>query len=337
MSYSSVTRPRRLRQSPEIRSLVQENTLSVSDCIYPLFIKEGHGIKSEISSMPGQYQLSIDMLEPELKDIQARGIKSVILFGIPKDKDAIGSENFNEKGVVVNAIRAIKETCPDLIVVSDMCFCEYTDHGHCGVINKKQTSNYDPHLPEGYLLNDQTLELLAKASRVHAEAGADIIAPSGMLDGMVAAIRSELDREGFQNTIILSYAVKYASAFYGPFRDAADGAPQFGDRSQYQMDVSNGAEALREVEIDLAEGADMIMVKPALPYLDVIARVKDKYPHIPMAAYNVSGEFAMLHAAASKNWLDLRRTALESLLSIKRAGASVIITYFAKDLADWLE
>ncbi|MCB0335124.1 MAG: porphobilinogen synthase [Bdellovibrionales bacterium] len=337
MSNSIVARPRRLRRSEAIRSLVRESSLSVSDCVYPLFIKEGHGIKKEISSMPGQYQLSIDMLEPELEDLKARGIGSVILFGIPSHKDAVGSENCNPKGVVPQAVRAIKEQCPDLVVISDMCFCEYTDHGHCGVVNKKHTSNFDASLPDGYLLNDQTLELLAKASRVHAEAGADIIAPSGMLDGMVGAIRQELDREGFQNTIILSYAVKYASSYYGPFREAAEGAPQFGDRSQYQMDPANATEALREVALDLEEGADMIMVKPALPYLDVIARVRDAYPHVPMSAYNVSGEFAMLHAAAEKGWLDLRKTALESLLAMKRAGANFIITYFAKDVADWLE
>jgi porphobilinogen synthase len=258
-----------------------------------------------------------------------------MLFGVPATKDATGSGNYDPEGVVPQAIRAIKSAVPEMVVISDMCFCEYTDHGHCGIINMPGAEHYSPRLPEGYVLNDLTLDLLARASVAHAAAGADIIAPSGMMDGMVGAIRAGLDANGFEQVAILSYAVKYASGFYGPFREAAESPPQFGDRSQYQMDPANRREALREVALDVAEGADMLMVKPALPYLDVLSAVRQEYD-LPLAAYQVSGEYAMLHAAAATGWLDLRRCALESLTGIKRAGADMILTYFAKDAAAWL-
>ena len=329
-------RPRRLRQNTTLRRMVQETTLSPGDFIYPLFVRAGHDIKNPISSMSGQFQLSLDRLRPEIDEIVALGIPAVILFGIPETKDACGSDNFNPDGIVPQAIRAIKEIAPDLMVLSDMCFCEYTDHGHCGVINQPGEEHYNPSLPEGYLLNDPTLELLARSSVVHTEAGADIIAPSGMIDGMVGGIRHALDERGFSHIPIMSYAAKYASNFYGPFREAAEGAPSFGDRSQYQMDPANAREALKEVAIDVAEGADMIMVKPAMPYLDIIAGVRNNYD-LPVAAYQVSGEFAMIHAAAANGWLNLEKCALESLMSIKRAGADMILTYFAKDAARWME
>ncbi|MEZ4706900.1 MAG: porphobilinogen synthase [Caldilineaceae bacterium] len=329
-------RPRRLRQNATMRRMVQETTLSPADFIYPLFVRTGEGIKKPIGSMPSQFQLSLDMLAAEVKEVQALGIPAVILFGIPAEKDACGSDNFNPDGIVPSAIRAIKEATPDLLVLSDMCFCEYTDHGHCGVINQPGGEHYNPSLPEGYLLNDPTLELLGRASVVHAQAGADIIAPSGMIDGMVGGIRQALDGEGFAHIPIMSYAAKYASNFYGPFREAAEGAPSFGDRAQYQMDPANSREALKEVAIDVAEGADMIMVKPAMPYLDIIAAVRGAY-NLPVAAYQVSGEFAMIHAAAANGWLNLERCALESLMSIKRAGADMILTYFAKEAALWMK
>jgi porphobilinogen synthase len=330
-----LTRPRRLRLNANIRSMVEETNLSLSDLIYPLFIKHGKGEKKEISSMPGQYQMTVDYLEKEIKEIKALGLKSVLLFGIPECKDATGSDNYNSNGIVPQAIKTIKEIAPEMIVISDMCFCEYTDHGHCGIVNTKDSKDYNQNLPEGYLLNDETLELLCNATIVHAQAGADIIAPSGMIDGMISSMRQRLDDNNFEHTILMSYSAKYASSFYGPFREAADGAPKFGDRAQYQMDPKNGYEALREVEIDLAEGADIIMIKPALSYLDVIARVKDTF-NVPIAAYNVSGEYAMVHAAAKNNWIDYRRTATEVLTSIKRAGAKMVITYFAKDMAKWI-
>jgi porphobilinogen synthase len=259
----------------------------------------------------------------------------VILFGIPASKDAVGSDNYNQDGIVPQAIRTIKDTVPDLLVISDMCFCEYTDHGHCGVINAAGDVHYHAHLPEGYLLNDPTRELLARASAVHAAAGADIIAPSGMVDGMVSAIRAGLDGEGFDHVAIMSYAVKYASGFYGPFREAAESPPSFGDRSQYQMDPANRREALKEAALDVAEGADMLIVKPGMPYLDILSAVRESFP-LPLAAYQVSGEYAMLHAAAANGWLDLRRCALESLIAFKRAGADMILTYFAPEAARWL-
>lgn len=285
--------------------------------------------------MPGQYQWSIDKLAAQVETIANLGIPAVVLFGIPETKDAVGSDNYDPEGIVARAIRAIKDVVPELVVISDMCFCEYTDHGHCGLINVPGNGHFNAHLPEGYLLNDPTLELLGRASVVHAEAGADIIAPSGMIDGMVGGIRSALDVAGFQHVSIMSYAAKYASAFYGPFREAAESPPSFGDRSQYQMDPPNRREALKEVAIDIAEGADFVMVKPALPYLDVLSDVRQTFD-LPTAAYQVSGEYAMIQAAAANGWLDLRRTALESLTSIKRAGADLIITYFAEEAAAWI-
>ncbi|HVU10620.1 MAG TPA: porphobilinogen synthase [Phototrophicaceae bacterium] len=329
-------RPRRLRRTETLRRMVRETTLAPSDFIYPLFVRHGHDEQRPISSMPGQFQWTVDKLAAEARDIAARGIPSVILFGIADVKDAYGSENYDPHGIVPQAIRAIKDAVPELIVISDMCFCEYTDHGHCGIINHGHDSHYNPHLPEGYLLNDPTLELLGEASVVHAEAGADIIAPSGMIDGMVGAIRTALDGNGLDHVSILSYAAKYSSGFYGPFREAAESPPSFGDRSQYQMDSGNKREALREVALDVAEGADMIMVKPALAYLDVISAVREQID-LPLSAYQVSGEYAMLHAAAANGWLDLKRCALESLIGIKRAGADMIVTYFAKDAAAWLD
>jgi porphobilinogen synthase len=286
--------------------------------------------------MPGQAQLTVDLLAKEVREIAALGIPGVILFGIPGVKDGTGSDNMSPDGVVPQAIRAIKDADPSLLVISDMCFCEYTDHGHCGVINLPGNDYYTSALPEGYLLDDPTLELLGKASVVHAQAGADIIAPSGMIDGMVAAIRGTLDAAGMEHVAVMSYAVKYASGFYGPFRDAAESPPQFGDRNQYQMDPANRREALKEMALDVAEGADMLMVKPALPYLDVLSDVRQATT-LPLAAYQVSGEYAMLHAAAANGWLDLQRCALESLTSIKRAGADMILTYFARDAAAWIQ
>ena len=329
-------RPRRLRRSANLRRLVRETDLSTSDLIYPLFVRPGQQLRRPIKSMPGQSQLSVDMLAAEAHTIAELGIPAVILFGIPEVKDPLGSDNFSPEGIVPQAIRAIKEATPELVVISDMCFCEYTDHGHCGIINMPGHEHHTAHLPEGYLLNDPTLALLGQASVVHAQAGADIIAPSGMIDGMVGGIRVALDEAGFQHVSVMSYAAKYASAFYGPFRDAAESPPSFGDRSQYQMDPPNRREALKEVAIDVAEGADILMVKPALPYLDILADMRRLYD-LPMAAYQVSGEYAMIHAAAANGWLDLRRTALESLMAIKRAGADMILTYFAKDAAQWLE
>ena len=330
-----VLRPRRIRISSALRRMVRETALSPSDLIYPLFVRHGQGERRPISSMPGQFQLSVDELAKEAESVLELGIPAVLLFGIPAEKDWCGSDNFSPYGVVPEAIRALKEAAPELIVISDMCFCEYTDHGHCGIINSPMVDGYNTALPEGYLLNDPTLELLGRASVVHAEAGADIIAPSAMLDGMVGSIRGALDEAGLEHVPILSYAAKYASSFYGPFREAAESPPSFGDRSQYQMDPANRREALKEVALDVAEGADMIMVKPALPYLDVLAAVREEFK-LPTAAYQVSGEYAMLHAAAANGWLDLERCALESLTSIKRAGADMILTYFAKDAARWL-
>ncbi len=328
--------PRRLRLNPNLRRMVRETILTPSDFIYPLFIRHGNDFQQPIRSMPGQFQWSIDRLPDEIRRIVSLSIPAVVLFGIPEIKDSCGSDNYNPEGIVPRAIRAIKDIAPDLIVISDMCFCEYTDHGHCGIINQVGDEHFTPHLPNGYLLNDPTLELLAKASVVHAQAGADIIAPSGMIDGMVGVIRGALDAEHFQHVSIMSYAVKYASGFYGPFREAAESPPQFGDRHSYQMDPANGREALKEAALDVAEGADMLMVKPALPYLDILSNIRKTYD-LPIAAYQVSGEFAMLHAAAANGWIDLERCALESLTSIKRAGADMILTYFAPDAVKWLE
>ena len=331
-----VIRPRRLRLNANLRRMVQETTLSPADFIYPLFVRYGQDIQQPISSMPGQFQWSLDRLPEEIRRITALNIPAVILFGIPEHKDACGTENYSPDGIIPQAIRVIKDTAPDLVVISDMCFCEYTDHGHCGIINTPTHEHYVATMPEGYLLNDPTLDLLGQASVVHAAAGADIIAPSGMIDGMVAGIRTALDQNSLQHVSVMTYAAKYASGFYGPFREAAESPPQFGDRSQYQMNPANYREALKEVALDVAQGADILMVKPALPYLDVISAVRRNYD-LPVAAYQVSGEFAMLQAAAANGWIDLQRCALESLISIKRAGADMILTYFAKDAVQWLE
>jgi porphobilinogen synthase len=326
-------RLRRLRINPQIRAMVRETTLAPDDFLYPLFVVHGHHLQNEIRSMPGVYQWSIDKLAREAESIAGLGIPAVILFGIPAEKDPIGLENFAPDGIVQQAVRAIKDAAPEMVVVTDVCLCEYTEHGHCGVLNDGQ----HPHLPAGYVLNDDTLDVLAKVAVSHAEAGADIIAPSGMIDGMVATIRSALDAHDFEHIPILSYSTKYASGFYGPFREAAQGAPKFGDRKTHQMDPANAREALRETALDVAEGADMLMVKPALPYLDIIRQTRDRFPELPLAAYNVSGEYAMVKAAATNGWLDEQRVVLELLTGIRRAGADLIITYHAKDAARWLK
>lgn len=327
-------RPRRLRATPALRAMVRETELNARDFIYPLFVRHGSG-RSEIRSMPGIYQLSVDEAIREAESAARADVNAVILFGIPEEKDQIGLENFAEDGIVQQAIRAIKKEIPEMLVVTDVCLCEYTDHGHCGVLNTGE--HFHSHLPEGYVLNDETLNVLAKVAVSHAEFGADIVAPSGMMDGMVAAIREALDVSGYQNLPILSYAVKYASSFYGPFREAAEGAPKFGDRKSHQMDPANAREALREAALDVDEGADMLMVKPALAYLDVIRVLKDTFPELPLAAYNVSGEYSMIKAAVANGWLDETKATLETLTSIKRAGADIIITYHAKDAAHWLK
>ncbi|HKZ45777.1 MAG TPA: porphobilinogen synthase [Thermodesulfobacteriota bacterium] len=313
-------RPRRLRKNETIRKMVRETTLSVDDLILPLFVTFGKGIKNEIKSMPGHYQLSVDNLTKEIKEIKSLGIPAVILFGIPEHKDEVGSEAYNLKGIVQQAIKTIKNKAPELMVITDVCMCEYTSHGHCGMIK------------QGDVDNDATLELLAKEALSHAKAGADMVAPSDMMDGRVGAIRKILDENNFSHIPIMSYAAKYASAFYGPFREAAESIPQFGDRRSYQMDSANSDEALREVRLDIEEGADIVMVKPALPYLDIIRRIKDEFKY-PVAAYNVSGEFAMIKAAEQLGWMDGERAMMESLISIKRAGADLILTYFAKEAA----
>ena len=318
------SRLRRLRRTESLRALVRENHVEVRDLVYPLFIIEGSGMKQEITSMPGIFRFSVDQLPQEVEEIAKLGIPAVLLFGIPEHKDEVGSAAYHPEGVIQQAIRAIKKSVPELLVVTDVCLCEYTSHGHCGV------------LVNGYVDNDQTLLLLAKTAVSHAEAGADIVAPSDMMDGRVKAIREALDEKGLQHTPILAYAAKYASAFYGPFREAAEATPQFGDRRSYQMDPPNLREALREVEQDIAEGADIIMVKPALAYLDVIRRVRDTFNY-PVAAYNVSGEYAMVKAAAQQGWLDEKQIVLEILTAIKRAGADIILTYHAKEVARWLQ
>ncbi|WP_129627989.1 porphobilinogen synthase [Candidatus Oscillochloris fontis] len=335
MTAFPANRPRRLRLSENMRRMVSETTLSANNLIAPLFIRHGSGVSRPIASMPGHSQLSVDMAVREAETLAEMGIPAVLLFGIPDHKDAVGSENFDPEGIVPQAAYAIKKAIPELIIISDMCCCEYTDHGHCGILNFPGVEGYDAHAPEGYLLNDPTLSILGKASIVHAQAGTDIIAPSGMIDGMIGTIRAALDSAGLINTSIMSYAVKYSSAFYGPFRDAAESPPSFGDRSQYQMDPANRLEALREADQDVAEGADMLMVKPALAYLDIIREVKNRHP-LPLAAYQVSGEYSMVKAAAEKDWIDERRVAMESLMSIRRAGADMIITYWAKDAVRWM-
>jgi porphobilinogen synthase len=331
---SIVNRPRRLRTTPALRAMIRETELNAQDFIYPLFVRHGQG-RSEIRSMPGIYQLSVEEAVREAESAMRFGVRAVILFGIPNVKDPIGIENFSPEGIVQRAIRAIKKEVPELLVITDVCLCEYTDHGHCGLLNTGEHEH--PGLPEGYVLNDPTLEVLAKVAFSHAEAGADIVAPSGMIDGMVAAIRSALDEREFTNTAILSYSVKYASSFYGPFREAAEGAPKFGDRKSHQMDPANVREALREAALDVEEGADILMVKPALAYLDVIRAVKEAFPELPMAAYNVSGEYAMIKAAASNGWIDEVKATLEVLTAIKRAGADLILTYHAMEAAKWLK
>ncbi len=321
------TRLRRLRYQPLLRAMVRETALDVRDFILPFFVRTGQGVKKEITSMPGHFQLSTDRLTDEVGAARELGIQAVILFGIPDKKDSVGSTAYGERNIIADAIGAVKRHFKDVLVITDECFCEYTDHGHCGIINDK-TGKLDVD-------NDLTLDILVKQCLVHVRAGADMVAPSGMMDGMVQAIRRGFDEAGFTHLPILSYAAKYASAFYGPFREAAESPPQFGDRGSYQMDPANSDEALREVELDLQEGADLVMVKPALSYLDVIRRVKDRFG-VPLAAYNVSGEFAMVKAAAQRGWIDERKITLEILTSIKRAGADLILTYHAKDAATWL-
>ncbi len=322
------TRLRRLRSHPRLRDLVRETELSPNDFILPLFIRSGKETRIPISSMPGHAQITVDLLEDEVREITSLGIPAVILFGIPESKDAIGSSSWDHQGVIQQAIRRIKDTTPELLVITDVCFCEFTDHGHCGVLHE-----HGGHMDVD---NDATLVNLVKQAVSHAQAGADMIAPSGMMDGMIHSLRNGLDQAGFSHTPIMSYAAKYASGFYGPFREAAESSPQFGDRRTYQMDPANGAEALREVALDLEEGADVLMVKPALSYLDIIRQVKEAHPEVPLAAYNVSGEFAMVKAAAANGWIDEQRVALEILTSIRRAGADMILTYFAKDACRWL-
>ncbi len=323
MSNFPELRLRRLRRTESLRALVRETKVEVGDLIYPLFVVEGSQLKQEIASMPGIYRYSSDLLPGEVEAIGKLGIPAVILFGIPEKKDETGSSAYHPNGVIQQAVRTIKKTVPELLVMTDVCLCEYTSHGHCGVV------------VDGYVDNDKTLELLAKTALSHAEAGADVVAPSDMMDGRVGAIRRALDGNGFHHIPILAYAAKYTSAFFGPFREAAESAPQFGDRRSYQMDPPNWREALREVEQDIAEGADMVMVKPALAYLDVIRKVRDTFNH-PLAAYSVSGEYAMMKAAAQQGWLDEREIVLETLTAIKRAGADILITYSATEAARWL-
>lgn len=322
--YYPTYRPRRLRRNEKLRSLIRETELTGNDLIYPLFVIYGKKVKNEIASLPGQYQLSVDNLAPEIEEISSLGIPGVILFGLPEKKDEAASGAYAEDGIVQQAIREIKKVNPELLVVTDVCLCEYTSHGHCGVIKDEE------------VVNDITLELLAKTAVSHAEAGADIVAPSDMMDGRVAAIRASLDENGFEQIPIMAYSAKYASSFYGPFREAAASTPAFGDRRSYQMDPPNAMEAIREVALDIEEGADIVMVKPALSYLDIIRVVADEFDY-PVAAYNVSGEYAMVKAAAKNGWLDEQKVTLEILTSIKRAGADIILTYHAKDIAKWLK
>lgn len=321
---------RRLRYNASLRALVRETTLSPANLILPLFVRPGKNIRQPITSMPGQFQLSLDQLAVEAKEAQAMGIAGVILFGIPAEKDIAGSDSYCDQGIVQQAVRTVKEAAPKLLAVTDVCFCEYTSHGHCGLLEERNGVKD--------VANDPTLELLGKQAVSHAQAGADMVAPSGMMDGMVGAIRYALDHAGYTHLPLMSYAAKYASAFYGPFRDAAESAPQFGDRRTYQMDPAAAAgQALREVELDLREGADLIMVKPALAYLDIIRDCREAFPGVPLAAYNVSGEYSMVKAAAANGWVDERTLALEMLTAIRRAGASIILTYWAKDVARWLQ
>ncbi len=316
-------RPRRTRRTENLRALVRETEVNVCDFIYPLFVVHGTNVREEIASMPGVYHESSDVLAREIEEVSALGIPSVLLFGLPARKDEVGSEDYDEHGIVQEAIRVCKRVNPEIIVMTDVCMCQYTSHGHCGIVRN------------GMIDNDETLKYLGMTAVSHAAAGADIVAPSAMMDGQVGAIRSSLDAQGFTDTAILAYAAKYASSFYGPFREAADSPPQFGDRRQYQMDPANAREAVRETALDVKEGADMVMVKPALAYLDIIRRVRDAFD-LPVAAYNVSGEYSMVKAAARNGWLDEKKVALEILTAIKRAGADMILTYFAKDAVKWL-
>ncbi len=319
-----VFRPRRLREKPLLRKMVRETALAVDDLVYPLFIVHGRGVREPIASMPGQVRLSIDELLKEAKDVAGMGIPAVLLFGVPGEKDPRGSEAYADDGVVQQAIRAVKDTVPDLLVITDVCLCQYTSHGHCGIVEG------------GVVRNDPTLELIARTAVSHAEAGADMVAPSDMMDGRVGAIREALDEASYTETPIMAYSAKYASSFYGPFREAAESTPQFGDRRSYQMDPANGTEAMREIALDIDEGADIVMVKPALPYLDIISRAKTEFG-MPLAAYSVSGEYAMIRAAGRLGWLDEERAMMEALTSIRRAGADIVITYFARDVARRLE
>jgi len=314
---------RRLRLSKNLRKMVKETKLDVDNLIYPLFVVPGKNIKKEIRSMPGNFHLSVDNLVKETKEVKSLGIPAIMLFGLPKHKDEKGRGAYAKDGIIQQGVRAIKDTLPNFMVITDVCLCEYTSHGHCGIIK------------DGRVLNDPTLDLLAKTALSQVESGSDVVAPSAMMDGQVKIIRQTLDENGYGDIPIMAYSAKYASSFYGPFREAADSAPQFGDRKSYQMDPANVEEALREVRLDLQEGADIVMVKPALAYLDVISRVKQEF-NVPLAAYNVSGEYAMIKAAAAKGWIDEKRVVLEVLTSIKRAGANVILTYFAKEVARWL-
>jgi porphobilinogen synthase len=314
-------RPRRLRKNELFRRMVRETKLSVDDLIYPLFAAAGKGIRNEVSSMPGVFQLSVENLVGEVKEVASLGIPAVLLFGIPEKKDPLGSDAYSDKGIIQTAVRAIKDAVPGILVITDVCFCEYTDHGHCGILT-----------PEGDVDNDATLAILAESALSHARAGADMVAPSDMMDGRVGAIREALDKEGFAGTPVMSYAAKYASGFYGPFRDAAGSTPRSGDRRSYQMDPSNSREALREVALDVQEGADIVMVKPALAYLDIIGRVREAFD-LPVAAYNVSGEYSLVKAAAKMGWVDEERVMMEILVGIKRAGADLILTYAAKEAA----
>ncbi len=324
------TRLRRLRQNSRLRNLIRETRLDTGRLVLPLFIRHGANAKIPVQSMPGHAQISVDHLEAEIKEITGLGIKSVLLFGIPAMKDSLGQDSYSDQGIIQSAIRMIKKIDPTLLVISDVCLCEYTDHGHCGVVEGRD------HSHEVDVDNDKTLTLLAKQAVSHAQAGADVIAPSANMDGMVHAIREALDVAGFQHVPILSYSAKYASSMYGPFRHAAEGAPKFGDRRTYQMDSGNAKEAVRECALDIAEGADMLMVKPAHTYLDVVYQVKQTYPALPLAAYHTSGEFAMIKAAAEKGWIDERKSVFEILTAIQRAGADFVITYYAKEVAGWL-
>ncbi len=324
------TRLRRLRQLPQLREMVRTTRLHAGQFLYPLFVRPGQGVRKEISSMPGVFQLSLDELEKEAKEVAALGLGGVLLFGIPDKKDPLGSDSYSDDGIIQQAVRTVKRAAPNLLTVTDVCFCEYTDHGHCGVLDKS-TGRMDVN-------NDATLELLAKQVVSHAKAGVDMVAPSGMMDGMISAIRRALDAAGYQHLPVMAYSAKYAGGFYGPFREAAESTPQTGDRRSYQMDSAcDPGQAIREVALDIAEGADLVMVKPALAYLDIIAAVKQNFPGVPVAAYNVSGEYSLVKAAAAKGWIDERTVATEIITGIVRAGASIVITYWAKDLARWLK